>query len=79
MIRVKEGKFFLPPGFGLQMAVGMNTYLSVQKGLVQRVNIIRSDVDLPVDFLWVEVFKFKKMDLNSVFFYNKVPLSLIHI
>lgn len=50
-------------------------------GYLQCIDVIGSDVHLPIVFLGIKLLEFKKLDLNAILLYHQVPLvvSALHL
>lgn len=66
-----DGKLALHPGFMLQ---GGNVYVVIFRELKKAVDIIGTDINLPVILLRVQCFKLEEMDLDIVFFHHQVAI-----
>lgn len=72
MVRVQQGKLFLPPGFHLQGAGRVYGYPVVHDFQVQFINGIGADIHLSVVVGGVQFRKGKEMKLDAVFLHHQV-------
>lgn len=67
VVRIKQGKFILAQCFGLQFSIWVDAGFVVKQGLINTVDIVRTDIDLPIIFFGLKILELKKMNFNLVF------------
>ena len=76
VVGVEQGKFLLSPGLVLQVSGCGQVQIFVQRQAVPILDVVGSDIDLPIVFLGVEAFKLKKVNLDVVFLYHQIALEV---
>lgn len=76
VVGVEQREFPLSPGLRGQMTVGMDGDVVVQQRLVEVIDMIGSNINLPIIGFGIQLGEGEEVHLNMVFLHHQIPLKI---